>query len=277
MNTVNTQEKYIDISNFKKEFGEKHPTFEGYLQNDSQEFCRVLLEDLSTELNEVKNKKIYKTLTNNDTKTKIARDKEFFLNFKERESSIITEVFYSQIITTFTCECKSSIFSFQKLLDFPLLLPNNPKVNIFDLLKIYFQNEIVEFERKCERCKKVLKHKKQIKISRPPQILILSLQRIDGATQKKNECVVDFPQLLDMSEFIDHECGFDKQPIYSLYAVINHQGSMDYGHYFSYIKFQNTQEWYIFNDSSVKSIGKSIQSFPYAYALFYIKTKHTKK
>ena len=30
MNTVNTQEKYIDISDFKNEFGLKHQTFEGY-------------------------------------------------------------------------------------------------------------------------------------------------------------------------------------------------------------------------------------------------------
>ena len=278
MNTVNTQEKYIDISYFINLFVLKHPTFGGFIQNDSQEFCRVLLEDLSTELNEVKNKAIYKTLTNTDKKTKVDRDKEFDKNFGEREKSIIVDVFYSQIITTFTCECKSETYSFQKILDFPLLLPENvPEVSIINLLTTYFQTETVEFGTVCEKCNKVLKHQKQIRITRPPEILILSLQRIDEKTQKKNECIVTFPHVLDMSQFIDHECGFDKEPFYILYAVINHQGKMDFGHYFSYIKINKENDWYEFNDSAVRKIGKDIQSFPYAYALFFIKLRKIEK
>ena len=278
MDTVNTQAKYIDITNFKNVFGKKHPTFGEYLQNDSQEFCRVLLEDISNELNTVKNKALYRELTNTDRKTKAIRDKEFDQNFKGRELSIITELFYSQTITTFTCECKASIYSFQKLLDFPLLLKENIKtIDIMELLKIYFQDEIIDFERKCENCQKVLKHKKEIKISRPPEILILSLQRIDPVTQKKNQCVVTFPKVLDISEFIDHELGRDKQPFYDLFAVVNHYGNIESGHYFSYIKFHQKEDWYEFNDSIVRNIGKNIESFPYAYALFYIKNKAIKK
>ena len=105
-NTVYTKQKYIDITYLKNAFGEKHPQFGGYFQNDSQEFCRVLLEDISTELNEIKNKPIYRTLTNTDRKTKKIRDLEFHQNFSEREKSIITELFYTQIITTYTCKCK---------------------------------------------------------------------------------------------------------------------------------------------------------------------------
>ena len=278
-NTVYTKQKYIDITYLKNVFGSKHPQFEGYFQNDSQEFCRVLLEDINTELNEIKNKPIYKTLTNTDRKTKKVRDLEFDKNFSEREKSIITELFYAQIITTYTCECKLAIYSFQKLLDFPLLLPDNcPKTTINNLLKSYFQTEVIDFGKKCEKCGKILKHKKEIKISRPPKILILSLQRIDQATRKKNECFVSFPQVLDMSEFIDQELNIDKpKPIYTLFAVVNHIGNMDYGHYFSYIKFDKRQDWYEFNDSSVKNIGNKIESFPYAYALFYIKNENTKK
>jgi ubiquitin C-terminal hydrolase len=53
--------------------------------------------------------------------------------------------------------------------------------------------------------------------------------------------------------------------------VINHQGTVDFGHYFTYIKFYHKEDWYEFNDSQVKYIGKNIESFPYAYALFYAK------
>ena len=268
------EKKYIDISNFKNEFGSKHSIFGGYLQNDSQEFCRVLLEDISTELNEAINKDIYRTLTNSDpTKTKQFRDIEFDKHFSEREKSIVTDLFYAQLITTFTCQCTHNTYSFQKILDFPLLLPQNKSnVNINDLLIKYFQPEIIDFERKCEKCEKKIKHRKETKISRPPKLLILSFQRIDSVNQKKNECVVTFPKILKMNEFVEKGLGNDNNPIiYELFAVINHQGTVDFGHYFSYIKFYHKEDWFEFNDSQVRYIGKNIESFPYAYALFYTK------
>ena len=275
MDTVNTHQKYIDISNFKNCFGKKHPTFGGYLPNDSQEFCRVFLEDLNSELNEVKEKTLYKMLTISSKKEKIELDKEFNNAFEKREKSIVTDLFYSQIVTTFTCECSAKTYSFQKILDFPLLLPQNQqKVSIKDLLTSYFQTETIDFENKCDDCSKVLKHKKESKISRPPEILILSLQRIDQVTQKKNECMVNFPQILDMSEFIDKECGYGQKPVYNLFGVINHVGKIEYGHYFSYIKIQDREDWFEFNDSAVKNIGKNFDSFPYAYILFYVQNKN---
>ena len=45
---------YIDISNFNLIFGLKHDNFGGNKINDSQELLRLLLEDLSHELNEKK-------------------------------------------------------------------------------------------------------------------------------------------------------------------------------------------------------------------------------
>ena len=267
--------KYIDISYFKYIFGKKHPIFNGYNQNDSQEFCRIFLEDLSNELNEVKNKGLYKALTNSEGKAKIFRDNEFDLNFKEREKSIIIDLFYSQIITTFTCRCGSEIYSFQKLLDFPLLLPENVNsIDINDLFKIYFKTEVVDFESKCEKCNKIEKHKKAMNISRPPEILIISLQRINESIQKKNECLVTFPELLNLYEFIDHDIGFDKEYYYQLFSIINHQGNISGGHYYTYVKPLQSNNWYEFNDSSVRQIKIEKNIFPYAYALFYIKYKY---
>ena len=275
MNTVNTQEKYLDISNFRYKFAEKHQTFGGFIQNDSQEFCRFLLEDLSNELNEVKTKTVYRTLTNSDKKRKIEKDAEFYKSFREREDSIIIDLFYAQLITSFTCQCREETYSFQKILDFPLLLPENTQsIDIMNLLRNNFKPEIIDFESKCKKCQKVSKHQKVTKISRPPNILILSLQRVDEKTQNKNECVVTFPYILDLKEFIDPDCGHSNENRYNLYAVINHQGSMDCGHYYSYIRFHGQKHWYLFNDSSVKKVEGVIPSFPYAYALFYIKQKN---
>ena len=44
----------IDIFNFLYYFGLKHEGFNGYIQNDSQEFIRLFLEDINNELIVVK-------------------------------------------------------------------------------------------------------------------------------------------------------------------------------------------------------------------------------
>lgn len=275
LDKMKTNELYVDISNFKDVFGKKHPIFNDYSQNDSQEFCRIFLEDLSMELNEAKNKNVYRILTNTEGKSKLFRDREFDLNFKDRECSIITELFYSQIINTFRCKCGAEIYSFQKLLDFPLLIPANvEKINIHELLKIYFKTEKITFETKCERCHKIEEHFKLMSISRPPEILIISLQRIDDIKHIKNNCTVEFPQFLNLYEYMDHQLGLDKEFEYKLFSVVNHQGNVDCGHYYSYIQPLSSKNWFEFNDSSVKHIKQGLEKFPFAYALFYIKKKY---
>ena len=272
---METEEQSIDISNFKNLLALNHKLFEGYLQNDSQEFCRILLEDISRELNEVKIKSIYRLLSNSDKKSKKLRDEDFHKNFTQREKSIITDIFYAQIVNIFTCECKAEIYSFQKILDFPLLFPENINsdiITINELLKLYFQTENIDFESKCEYCHKVYSHKKEIKISRPPEILILSLQRIDEK-QEKLRYKVEFPQILDIYPYVDHDCGYDRECKYNLFGIVNHEGRIDFGHYFSFIKIGN-KNWFKFNDSRVSMIDKIIDCSEDVYALFYVKQKY---
>ena len=104
--------------------------------------------------------------------------------------------------------------------------------------------------------------------------MIISLQRIDSKTQLKNECLVRFPEYLNLNDFIDPELGFNKESEYKLFSVINHQGIVEAGHDFSYIQPFRSNNWFEFNDSSVRHIKEISNTFPYAYALFYIKKKY---
>lgn len=45
--------------------------------------------------------------------------------------------------------------------------------------------------------------------------------------------------------------------IYDLYSVINHQGNLTSGHYFSYIKSFKNNKWYCFNDNMCSEIDMS--------------------
>ena len=274
---LKTKSKYISIYSFKNILGLKHKSFSGFIQQDSQEFIRLFLEDISKELNEIKNNtNIYRLLSNSDSKSKKMRDQDFHLNFSRREKSIITDIFYAQIVNIYTCQCKNEIYSFQKILDFPLLFPNKLKsyfISLYDLLKLYFSVEYIDFETKCDKCQKILKHKKELKISRPPEILILSLQRIDLLTGKKLMYKVKFPQKLDIKEFIDKECGYEHESKYDLFGIINHKGSLNSGHYFSYIENENKQ-WIEYNDSKVCEVKNFSDCTDSVYALFYIKEKY---
>ena len=62
--------KVIDIRDFIHFFKNFHPIFGGINQCDALEFLRVLLEDISTELNEVKKSKNHILLDNDNSKTK---------------------------------------------------------------------------------------------------------------------------------------------------------------------------------------------------------------
>ena len=255
---------------FKSAFGSKHSMFSGYAQHDTQEFCRILLEDMNYELNEVIHPAPYKELSTLN-KTKIECDKEFDEVFRKRENSLIMDVFYGQLINIFKCDCNFETYSFEKILDLPLLLPKGrASIDIKDLLKVYFECERIKFETKCENCKKKEWHTKQIKISQPPNILILSLQRQNPRTGTKNNSYVDFSDELDMSIYLDHECWNKNDAKYSLYGIGNHSGSIDFGHYYAYIKINNS--WYEFNDSHVSSYYKrENNSSSNAYILFYKK------
>ena len=266
---LSNSSRAVSPTKFKEKFGLKHHLFAGYGQNDTQEFCRVLLEDMNTELNDVKKKKPYVELTTSG-KSKIQCDREFDENFRGRENSIVMDSFYGQIINIFTCKCSFKDYSFQKVLDLPLLLQSSSSVSITSLLEDYFEDEKIKFETKCEKCGKKTVHLKEIRFSQPPNILILSLQRINPRTKRKNSCAVSFPEILNINKFIDEDCGHSKEGEYILYGIGNHSGTINFGHYYAYIKL-NDKYWYEFNDSFVSKKGEINTNSTSAYTLFYKK------
>ena len=102
-----------------------------------------------------------------------------------------------------------------------------------------------------------------------PKILIISFKRFlkESSSWEKNDEDIDFPiNNFDMKDII---IGPDKDhSIYDLFAVSQHYGSTEGGHYTSVCK--NRGKWYIYDDSSVKETNssKSILNSA-AYVLFY--------
>ena len=111
--------KYINISEFMYYLGFKHKQYSGYNQHDFQEFCRILLDDFSKDLNRVIDVEIYKEIKYSKPDSKIRCEYVFIKYFKKRENSFICDLFYSTIMSKFTCLCQYQTYSFQNIMDIP--------------------------------------------------------------------------------------------------------------------------------------------------------------
>lgn len=79
---------------------------------------------------------------------------------------------------------------------------------------------------------------------------------------------------LDLSSFITEQ-GYLKslgvELNYDLYGIINHFGSLHFGHYTSTVKNLTDNKWYQYDDSSRTLIQEDHIQKEAAYILFYIR------
>jgi ubiquitin C-terminal hydrolase len=109
-----------------------------------------------------------------------------------------------------------------------------------------------------------------------PNIMIIDIKRFITSMNgriKKNQQFIDIPiNNVDFSKYVE---GYAKETyIYDLYAICNHHGQIDGGHYSATIKNSNGK-WYNFNDTQVTEIivNDNIISGNTPYCLFYRKKK----
>ena len=120
-------------------------------------------------------------------------------------------------------------------------------------------------------------HQKSFETFRLPPILIIQLKRfknVDGAW-KKLQTYVDFPMTnLDLSPFVLNFEFLSKLDIscqYDLCGIINHYGSLTFGHYISVVKNIYENQWYKYDDQNRIPIPESQVAKNNAYILFYVR------
>ena len=75
-----------------------------------------------------------------------------------------------------------------------------------------------------------------------------------------------------MFDFVDKECMNNCiNTKYQLYAILNHSGNLDEGHFYSFIKDSQNEKWLEFNDGYVKKINLELIDYEKVYSLFYMK------
>jgi ubiquitin C-terminal hydrolase len=117
---------------------------------------------------------------------------------------------------------------------------------------------------------------KKMEIYNAPDYLIVHLKRFSHSRgmwggRKVND-LITFPlDNLDMSTYILKNSTENKKIVYDLYAVSNHFGSLDGGHYTAFCKNPVLEKWYNFDDNDVGSLSPSEVNTKAAYVLFYKK------
>ncbi|XP_077481876.1 ubiquitin carboxyl-terminal hydrolase 31-like [Stigmatopora argus] len=145
---------------------------------------------------------------------------------------------------------------------------------------------------RCPHCKQLQQGSIKLSLWTLPDILILHLKRFrqDGDRRMKMQNMVKFPLTgMDMAPHMVKRSqsswslpshwspwrrpyGLGRDPedyLYDLYAVCNHHGTMQGGHYTAQCKNSIDGQWYCFDDSDVHPISEEDVCKQTAYILFY--------
>lgn len=139
------------------------------------------------------------------------------------------------------------------------------EISLNDCLKLFTKEEEIN-DIQCEKCKKKTLFKKTLEIERLPQYLVIVLKRFKYilTTSVKIQNLIKFPLYdLPLQNYVSQKNINYK---YNLFGLINHSGSLEWGHYNSIFKVNDI--WALFDDSSVSEINSGIESKK-VYMLIY--------
>ena len=144
------------------------------------------------------------------------------------------------------------------------------KPNLVECIKYFCEEEQLKLgnEWYCNKCKEHLLAKKKLDLYYLPKILIINFKRFikESSRWEKNDENIDFP--INNFDMKDLMIGPDKDhSIYDLFAVSQHYGSTEGGHYTAVCK--NSGKWYNYDDSSVTVTSPWACLSSAAYVLFY--------
>lgn len=243
-------------------------------QNDPHEFMAYLLDKLhdakSTSVTieipaNIDELDIYSSLRLKDFKSRYENDYSYFV-----------KNLYYYILNCIQCsKCKHKTHSIYPNNIICLSIPSIPVVTLYDCLSDMFKIDNIDY--KCEKCDNTEDNLKEQKLLSEPKTLIFKLIRYTNIPNSnrfvKINKMIQYPKVLDMQNYF---CGNDTLNKYKLYAIINHTGTMNSGHYYSYIKTLQddnktfNDQWICCNDEHVTFISEEeVMNSQNAYILFY--------
>ncbi|XP_068609075.1 ubiquitin carboxyl-terminal hydrolase 21 [Brachionichthys hirsutus] len=257
------------------------PGFSDYSQQDAQEFLRFLLDKLHTEINRRPySRRAGKEPEQINSGFRISEEgAAMWKKHLERDDSRIVDLFSGQLRSSLHCSlCSHHSNTFDVFCDLSLPIPKRRsagEVRLKDCLDLFSQEEKLDKENSpmCERCNRHTECTKQLSIQRFPQVIVIHLNRFTMSrwSISKSTVYVSFPLTnLDLGPYGSVNCG---PVLYDLYAICNHTGTVNMGHYTACCLDENG--WCLYNDSSVTPVSESQLQTNQAYVLFYRRSNST--
>ena len=250
--------------------------FTGYAQNDLPEFILFIMDAFHESLKREVNMNIIGNPQNEDDNIAVTCYNMMKTMYSKEYSEIISLFYGVHITELYSIERKEKIkFNAEPyfMIDLPIPTIKNP--SLIDCFDLYTKEEHLDESNRWfnEKTKERELVKRKITFFSLPEILIIDLKRFDMSL-RKNHVYIECPlNELDLSKYVT---GYKQnESVYDLYAVCNHMGSTNGGHYTSSVKVQN-DSWFLFNDTNVSKINDENKVITKnAYCLFYRKKKHT--
>jgi ubiquitin C-terminal hydrolase len=285
-------DKVIIPASFKKLIGQKSDIWDGYDQQDSQEFFSFLISSLEEEIGEKseyipglninfkhpdKNSKHIGDILQNIIANKSS------LSYQLREYSPLSKMFNGLIRNKKTCSiCHNIQYVYEPFITLSLTIPLKDKKDEYTLYDCL--NNMIEVERltsdnklTCDLCGVKNKFYSETMLWHTPNILAIQLKRFinnDIISHKINNNV-SYPLILDMENYFDKNSSYGKSFKYHLVGVNIHLSSgknINFGHYISFVKNKLNKSWYIYNDENpIRDISEDDLIHNNAYMLFYIR------
>lgn len=247
----------------------KRDLFTGFAQNDIHEFLLFLIDSFHDSLKREVEINIKGKVINSKDKLAVECFKMIKKMYSNNYSELL-DIFYGIQVTKIVSQSGEILSANPEpycVLSLPL--PNNKKqCSIIDCFDLYCENEFLSGDNAYynEKTKKKENVNKATVFWSLPKVLIIDLKRYDNFLRKINTHI-DIP--LDNLDLRNYVCGYDNEKyIYNLFAVCNHHGNCNGGHYTACIRNANNN-WYLFNDGLVKQIKSEQVISQSAYTLFY--------
>jgi len=197
--------------------------------------------------------------------------------FFSKEYSPIIDNYNGQTQTEVICEnCKTVSTRYEPWLMLKVPLPGGdnphrttPEATLTDCLNLGFADENLD-DYRCDACKTQGKAIIRNRISRLPDIIILTLKRFTNKMQKVAGKVAWDVDQFDFRPWMAFKGDpFNKiyvPPIYETTAIIEQQGSFRGGHYRMYAKQE--QSWFEYDDNAIRNVPGETATSSDAYIAF---------
>ena len=266
--------KHISPRTFKQTVGRINSLFVGSEQQDSSELLLFLLDGLHEDLNRIAwGDRPTIPEQKNDHLSDERAAAMAWANHVSVNDSVIVHLFQGLLKSTVMClTCRKQSVTFDPFMYLSLPVPSSTRpCSVEDCLALFLKEEKMSGSSQwnCPRCKCSRDAVKKIDIWKLPMILLIHLKRFqfDGCRHRKITSAVDFP--LNQFDMRDYVQGPNTNQKFNLYAVSNHYGTMEGGHYTAYCKNPTAKSWHKFDDHEVSSISPADVKTPAAYILFY--------